>query len=47
MHQKVATYEEINKHWDLYEVIEANEWLDVKEDAEWRAVEEARAARGR
>lgn len=42
MHQHVATYEEIRRYWDLHEVLEANEWLDVKEDAEWRAMEEAR-----
>jgi hypothetical protein len=34
---RVATYEEIRRYWDLLEVAEANELLDIKEDAEYEA----------
>ena len=42
MHQNVATYEEIRRYWDINEVLSANEWLDVKEDAAWKDAEVAR-----
>lgn len=40
--RKVARYEEIMRFWDINEVIEANEWLDIQDDAEWLAGEEVR-----
>jgi hypothetical protein len=39
----IATYEEIRRYWDLNEVMRANELLDVQDDAEWMAHEDARA----
>ncbi len=36
---QVARYEEIRRYWDLCEVAEANELLDIKEDAEWLATQ--------
>jgi len=48
-----ATYKEIRTYWDLNEVMRANELLDIHDDAEWLAAEEARrkarrpGARGR
>lgn len=40
--RKIARYEEIMTFWDLNEVIEANELLDMQDDAEWLASEEIR-----
>lgn len=40
--RKIATYQEIMTYWDLYEVLETNEWLDMQDDAEWLAGEEMR-----
>lgn len=40
--RQVASYEEIRRYWDLHEVLRANELLDVQDDAEWLAHEEAR-----
>lgn len=43
MNQKVATYQEIRRYWDINEVVQANEWLDIREDMEWMASEELKA----
>lgn len=48
-----ATYKEVRTFWDINEVTRANELIDVTDDAEWLAAEEAkqksqrRSARGR
>jgi len=46
--RKIATYSEIMQFWDMYEVLEANEHLDIQDDAEWLAHKDAerKAARG-
>jgi len=41
--RRVARYDEIMRYWDLDEVMEANEMLDIEDDAEWLSAEEARA----
>jgi hypothetical protein len=41
--RRVATYEEIMQYWNLNEVMEANEHLDIQDDAEWLAHKEAEA----
>jgi len=33
----VAKYQEIMQYWDLNEVLEANEHLDIQDDSEWLA----------
>ena len=49
----LASYEEIRTFWDINEVMRANELLDIHDDAEWMAAEEAKrkarspSARGR
>ncbi len=41
--RQVATYQEILSYWDIVEVLEANEHLDILDDAEWLAHREAEA----
>jgi hypothetical protein len=38
----VGQYEEIRKFWDINEVMEANELLDIQDDVDWWSHEEAR-----
>jgi len=38
----VARYDELRRFWDINEVVRANEHLDMQDDAEWLASEEAR-----
>jgi hypothetical protein len=38
-----ATYQEIVRFWDLKDVLEANEWLDYLDDAEYFTAEQMRA----
>ena len=40
--RKVATLEEIRRYWCLRDVIRANEFLDVQDDSEWLAHDDAR-----
>jgi hypothetical protein len=35
--RRVATWEEITRYWDLDEVMRANEFLDLQDDAEYQA----------
>lgn len=32
---RVATLEEINRSWSMGDVMDFNEWLDAKEEAQW------------
>lgn len=34
--EKIATYQEICQYWDINEVMEWHEILDMRADAEWR-----------
>ena len=38
----VAGYKELRTYWDINEVVRANEHLDMQDDAEWLASEDAR-----
>jgi len=37
----IATLQEIETHWSLYDVLDANEALDEREDAQERAIKKA------
>lgn len=37
-----VSYQEVMTYWDINEVLTANEWLDMIEDAEWSSYEDAR-----
>lgn len=37
--RKIARYDELMSFWDINEVMEANELLDIQDDAEWLASE--------
>lgn len=39
--RKIASYEEIRRFWDICDVLRANEWLDIMDDAEWLAAKAA------
>ena len=39
--RRVASYEEVRRYWDICDVLRANEWLDIMDDAEWDAAREA------
>lgn len=39
---KVATLREIDEHWSLCDVAEANDLLDLAEEAERKAIEQMR-----
>lgn len=41
--RKIASYQEVRTFWDINDVMRANEHLDIQDDAEWLASEEARA----
>jgi len=38
----IAEYSDIMQHWDINEVMTANEWLDIRDDMEWLDAEEQR-----
>ena len=38
----VAEYDRIRRFWDIDEVLEANERLDMQDDVDWWAAEDAR-----
>ena len=40
-----ADYTDIVRHWDIMEVMTANEWLDIHDDQEWIQQQEAEAKR--
>lgn len=40
--ERVATYEEIRRYWDISEVEECSQWLDIRRDAEWLESERIR-----
>jgi len=35
--RQIATWEELRRFWDLGEVLDANEVLDIQDDADWLA----------
>lgn len=35
--RRVASFEEIQRYWSLGELLDANEALDVQDDADWLA----------
>jgi len=35
--RQIAGWEEIRRYWDLGEVLDANEALDIQDDADWLA----------
>ena len=43
MNRDIAGYSEIMQHWDINEVMTANEWLDIRDDQEWLAGLQAEA----
>lgn len=38
---RIASYHEIRTYWDIVEVFEANQLLDIQQDMEWMQVREA------
>lgn len=45
--ERVATLQEVSTFYDLVEVLDANEALDLKEEAERRSMDLNRPTRGR
>lgn len=39
--RQVAFLQEIRTYWDICDVLRANEWLDIMDDAEWLAAQAA------
>ena len=37
MTRQIASWEELRRTWDLEEVFDANEVLDIQDDADWLA----------
>lgn len=51
VNRDVASYSDIVRHWDINEVMTANEWLDIRDDQEYlidqRQKAEAAAAKSK